>query len=74
MLYSAVLCAVCCAVLCAVLCCVLWSSDLEDGHVEAVVVMVEYMDAGSLQDLVEGGGGGGEACEGVLAHIATQVL
>ena len=42
------------------------TSDLED----AVALVVEYMDGGSLQDLAEAGGC---ACEGVLANISAQV-
>ena len=41
-------------------------SELDD----AVALIVEYMDAGSLQDLVDAGGC---ANEGVLANIASQV-
>ena len=41
-------------------------SDLED----AVALAVEYMDGGSLQDLVDAGGCASEA---VLANIAAQV-
>jgi serine/threonine protein kinase len=41
-------------------------SDLED----AVALVVEYMDGGSLQDLVDAGGCASEA---VLANISTQV-
>lgn len=42
------------------------TSDLED----AVALVVEYMDGGSLQDLADAGGC---ACEAVLANISAQV-
>jgi len=42
-------------------------SDLED----AVALVVEYMDGGSLQDLADAGGC---ACEAVLANISAQAL